>query len=256
MQHIRTISIVLFAALLVACAPAAPSVESVQTAIAQTQAANPTATLPAATPTASPVPTATPTLTLTPTATPDLRVIDINPRDLVLSKEDLPPEGKYYQPTGWAYGPVTNSEIISSWTVEEGQAYIARSGRVQGWETEFGRGSSKAVLPDDIWNEAVIYETGAAASAAVVEDQDCTRFDDTSPVKIEFTIGDIVAICMERDVNGVHYILVFAYRNALGMFHVWGSEVEVTPLILRSLAEKQLGNFMQQPLSEEVTFAP
>ncbi|MHA1280775.1 MAG: hypothetical protein ACTSQ8_26810 [Candidatus Helarchaeota archaeon] len=115
--------------LIVACSP---SPEAIQEAIAQTQAAEvtntntpePTFTFalePTFTSTATN--TFTPTLTQTLTSTPDTRVITIDSKELMLTKEDLPPEAKYYLPNSGWISPHHNSEIISGWGVEEGAKY-------------------------------------------------------------------------------------------------------------------------------------
>jgi len=86
-----------------------PSEDSINTAIAQTQAANPTET-PAPTdtldptqtytstslPTDTPTPSDTPSPTLTPTPTPDLRIIAESSDKLLLQANDLSQDAKYY----------------------------------------------------------------------------------------------------------------------------------------------------------------
>src|SRR5262245_7678052 len=106
---------------LLGIAACAPSHEVMNTAIAQTQAAQPTATW-TLTYTASPAPT--PSETPAPSPTPDTRVIDINPKELLLGKSNLPPEGEYFVPGPSWTSPATNSEIVSEWTVQEGQEYL------------------------------------------------------------------------------------------------------------------------------------
>ena len=94
--------------LIVSCSP---SEESISTAIAQTQAANPTNTpepsdTPQPTPTFTethlptdtPTPSLTPTPTSTLTPTPDIRVIAETSDKFMIQTDDLPSDGKYFLP--------------------------------------------------------------------------------------------------------------------------------------------------------------
>jgi hypothetical protein len=241
--------------ILSACAPAAPSEGAIQTAIAETQAlqSSPTPS-PVRTSTATAAPTDTPTPTASPT--PDARVVDVNPKNLVLTKADLPQEGAYFLPAGWPFGPVTNAEIIAAWTVEEGQEYVAKSGRIYGWETEFARGSSKVVAPQDIYNEVVIYSTPDRAVAVVKEDAGCSRFEGYREQELDAQIGDASLLCVSTW-NGLPiYRLEAAYRNLIIVLSIYGNENEVSVEFLEDLAQKQLSILERQPLSESVTFRP
>lgn len=256
MKYGVMIGIVICSALLASCAPSSAVIE---TAIAQTQVARPLATftaVPSLTPTPSFTLLPSPSPTTTPTATPDLRVIDVNPKKLILTKEQMPLDGQYYHPQGWAFGPVTNSEIVAGWTVEKGQEYLAKSGRIYGYETEFRRGSPGLVAPPDVWNEVVIYSTNAGATGSVADDLDCTRLNNGYKPAKDFTIGDISAICVRKTNGQLDYWLSFAYRNQLAVIEGWGNETEIKPEFFKALAEKQLAIFKAQPLSETVTFAP
>ena len=106
----RLLIILILSVLFSACgtqATADPA--AVQRAIAQTVAANWTATFtpgptgtftptwtPTAPPTDTPTPLPTDTPTLTPTATPDLRLINADPYDFLLTIQDLPAEDNFY----------------------------------------------------------------------------------------------------------------------------------------------------------------
>src|SRR5688572_16384046 len=78
------------------CAPSQEEIQStVQASVAQTQNAMPTVTR---LPTDTPVPTVTATITASPSPAPDLRIIQIEPKEFLLQKSDLPQEGKYFLP--------------------------------------------------------------------------------------------------------------------------------------------------------------
>jgi hypothetical protein len=258
--------------LLSACAPAAPSVEAIQTAIAQTLTAQPmtTSTLapaPTSTPIAVPTETppaphikatpneATPAKTSSGKATPGVGLIDINPGDLILSKADFAVEGRYYLPIGGIYGPVTNAEAGSPPALETGKE-VARTGRIHGYEAEFARGSSKLAAPDRVWNEVVLYGTAEAARAAVEADANCDRFEGMSPANVEVKMGEAVVACRQDNNGQVDYRLAFSYLNLVAIIEGWGDKAETDPAFFEALAQKQLAIFQAQPLSETVRFVP
>src|SRR5574340_782228 len=147
-------------ALILLLAACAPSAEAVQTAIVATQLAAATEA-----PTHTPAPTGTPTAP--PTPTPDLRVLMIDPRELMLSAEDLPPEGKYILPgQDWA-GVLHNQKIINQWGAEEATKYLNATGRVDGWWVDYLRTSSKAAVPEEVYNNVVLYQSAHGAQVAL-----------------------------------------------------------------------------------------
>jgi hypothetical protein len=95
-----------------------PSPSQVATAVAQTQAANPTQTH-TPVPTNTSTPTETPTPTATPSPTPDIRVIDVDPHEMLMTTSDLPTEARYYLPDYSWISPHRNSEVVSGWGVNE-----------------------------------------------------------------------------------------------------------------------------------------
>src|SRR5690349_20844869 len=93
--------------LIPACVPSAPSSD------ANTEAAKPTATK-----LSSDISARTATTTSSPPQNVDVRVIDIDPKKLLLEKTELPLQGKYIIPgPGWI-SPSTNSEAVAFLTVE------------------------------------------------------------------------------------------------------------------------------------------
>ena len=144
---------------------------AVQRAIAQTVAANWTATFtpgptgtftPTWTPTApptdtpTPFPTDTPTLTASPSPTPDLRVIDADPYDFRLTESDLPQEGNYvivaeFWWSGYRYWNtgVTALNPNLAWFVE-GIDPLVVDDMVNGWRIVFTRGTSQPIYPQTV----------------------------------------------------------------------------------------------------------
>lgn len=241
-----------------------PSQQSVETAIAQTQiviglteASRPTAT-PQATDT--PIPSATPTATLTPSPTLDLQVIDIDPRRLLLQKDNLPPNGRYYLPNEQWMSPLTNSEIVSSWTVEEGQAYLAETGRIHGWEVIYNRGTNNVTMPQEVYHNVVLYSN--IEGAQIVINKYSARNIENGYKEIDFPqIGDMSHAYQksETDTNGgtrAVFRLEFVYRNLYHAVVLWGWENEVSSDFAVGIANKLLENSKQLPLSDMVTFNP
>jgi hypothetical protein len=73
--------VTLCAVILAACGPSQAEIQAtVQVSIEQTEAAKPTKT---PLPTDTPVPTATATITASPTPTSDVRLIDVDPKDIL-----------------------------------------------------------------------------------------------------------------------------------------------------------------------------
>ena len=110
----------LFALFFVACGP--KKEELIQTAIAETQLANPTSTMtPTLTPTHTTTQTSTPTLTLTPTLTPtdthtptptpDLQVIILEPREFLLETRDLPSSSLSESNLPFQFGAVFRANV-------------------------------------------------------------------------------------------------------------------------------------------------
>ena len=244
--------------ILAACASSAPSTEAINTAIAQTEAAKPTSTkLPTDTP--APTATATATITASPSPTPDIRVIDIDPRKLLLEKSDLPAAGKYYLPSGWM-SPLTNAEIVAEWTVEEGKAYLAETGRIHGWKASYQRGTNGAALPDEYYDNVVIYSTSEGAQLIITkygisEGESAYKQIDAPQV------GDLSIVHQktETDASGgtrVWFRIAFSYRNVYHTLILYGWETEVSLDLGLELANKLVDDLKQLPLSDTVEFSP
>jgi hypothetical protein len=236
---------------LVACASSA---NAVNTAIAQTQAALPTKT---------PLPTTTPapTTTLLPSPTPDGRIIDIDPEKLLLQKSDLPIPGKYYLPGQTSMSPLTNAEIVASWTVEEGQAYLAETGRIHGWAATYRRGTNSVKMPEEVHNNVVIYSTVEGAQTVV------TKYGDRDLIETGYQemeappVGEAFRAFRKEETESsgatrVWLRLIFRYRNIVHVVELRGWQADVPTQFAVDVANKLVEALKPLPLSEEVTFAP
>ncbi len=259
----------------IALSACGPSAADIQKAIKQTQAAQPTiahTVVPPTTtetlaptstplpPTDTPEPTATDTPTPEPTITPtpDLRVIKVDPQTILLQKDDLPPEGKYFLPNAKWISPHHNSEIIASWGVEEGQDYLEKTGRVDGWFVSYKRGTSTVNMPEEIYSNPVMYETAAGARLTVTDYNLVIRDPDAGWEYVEganLDLGDINIVITNKELqsngkNRVRIVIMFAYRNYAVTVRGWGWEGDVTLEFVEAAARKVLDKLMAAELSE------
>lgn len=263
--------------LLSACSTRTPTLDPgmVQTAIAQTAAANPTTTstpLPTATATETPTATATPTVTPTPTATatptdtpsptPDLRVIDADPQNFMLKANDLPKEAKYYLPNSSWISPHRNSEIVSGWGVDKGREYLEKTGRVDGWVVTYKRGSNTVIAPEEIYDNPVLFRTAEGARLLLTKYSNCVNSESGyTPLKTDLIIGDMTNVCVWHKMqssgeNRVEILVEFSYRNVAHTVGGWGWEKEVEVDYIANVARILLAKLEAAPLSENVTFEP
>jgi hypothetical protein len=239
------ISVVIIAILISGCTP---SEKSIKVAVSLTQTAYPTSTS---------IPP-TPTATATPAPTQDLRVIDIDPQKLLLEKSDLPLECSYYLPgPGWI-SPLRNSEIVSEWTVEKGKAYLADTGRIDGWVVYYRCRKESALLPDEIFDNVVIYSSVEGAHvmyAKYLERKDDGFLEITDAPKV----GDFSIAWIKNNAGGEgknQYLFDFTYKNILHTVGIWGSEQDVKFELAVSIAQDLLSKLQKLPLSSEVLFRP
>ncbi|MAT43277.1 MAG: hypothetical protein CL609_13135 [Anaerolineaceae bacterium] len=242
---------------------AQPNENQIQTAIAQTQAAQPTETatstpLPSLTPTATQTPTLEPTNTPEPTftPTPDLRIITADPRDFLWEKKDLPAEGLYTIPNAGWMGINTNEEVISSWTVEEGREYILDTGREVSWFVAFSRGTRAVALPEEIFVNVVRYKTAEGAYLAQTKYNLASRddYDEWELLDRDLDLGDYneAYLYKERTSGGdylVFYRVYFCYKNFGVDLYGYGYERDVQYEFVESLAQIVLDKLKTAELS-------
>lgn len=253
--------IIIIGILLTACSP---SESSVQTAIAQTQANQATAT---SAPTFTPVPptfTPEPTATSTPepSPTPDLRVINVDPYELLLKKSDCNPEGRYYLPNELWMSPVKNAEVISGWTVEKGRTYLAETGRIDGWAAAYEKGNPNVLLPQEVGDNVVLFSSIEGARLVITKYQD--RYVEDffyEELLNKPQVGDVSRSFVLKESygsggTGIFYVITFAFRNITHSVSVYGYEEEVKFEDAIYLAEKLLKQLEGMPLSDAVTIKP
>jgi len=250
----KRISLVLIVLLLSACTAETPSASQIETAIAQTQAANLTFTpteKPTRTdvPTNTPEPTATyppePTTTFTPeptpSPTPDVRIIVGNPEDYILLPEDLP--NKYILNRGDST-PHINSEILSARGIEDGKAYLEATGRLGGWIIWYECVESTAIAPDWIRSYIVMYDSVDGPDIAMLPEWN-TVYEDFEIIKMDIDLGEWnqVSEYRERQPSGkyyVNYVIEFTYRNIWAEVMGIGLETDVRHEYLEDAARAVL----------------
>jgi hypothetical protein len=240
-----------------------PDANSINTAIAQTQNAKPSASsthtpTETNTPTITWTPTYTPTntATITYTPTPDLRIITEEPREFLLEKEDLPKKAQYFLPNSQWISPHHNSEIISSWGSIEGREYIERTGRVDGWWVYYARGSDTVFAPQEIFHNIIKYESVEGAQITVNEYNLVTsnRNEEYEFVDRDLDFGDIsiAMVAKETQSNGkqrVWYRVETAYRNYVSIIGAWGWEEDMDFVYVENIAKTAVEKLESAPLS-------
>jgi hypothetical protein len=252
--------------LLISCSP---SENSISTAIAQTQAANPTntqiptnTTKPTLTPTATELPTETPTPTYTststpiPSPTPDLRVIKEPSDKFLLQASDLPPDARYFLPDSSWISPHHNSEIISGWGREAGLEYLERTGRIDGWWVYYARGTRTVRAPEEIFHNIIQYQISDGARLTVREFNNVERGDsEWAYLEENINLGDLTVSLIRKRMqpNGKYKVDIYiktAYRNYVSNIAGFGWEDEVTLEYMLNIARIILEKLESAQLSE------
>lgn len=258
----KLILVCLVALVLLAALGCAPSESAVQTALAKTQAALPTETPTLApTATATQLPTATNTLeptetpTATPTATPDTRVITMDSRDFLMTKDDIPPEGQYILPNSGWISVLSNDDIIRAWGREKGLEYLDKSGRIFGWSVDYYRTSKTVRAPEQIWHNVIQYKTAEGAIYIIDENSTVEHLDGFSVYDENYALGDKTKIYQVKQLqsNGEYRkynVCETAYRNYVSIVGGWGWEKEYDLDFVIGLAETMLAKLQSAPLGE------
>jgi len=250
-----SISIAIIFLVMVTCSP---TEQAIQEALAKTQTAEATNTKPpdpTATFTLIPTftPTITPTLTPTLTSTPDTRVITMDSKDLMLTKEDLPQEAKYYLPNYTWISPHHNSEIISGWGVVEGGNYLEETGRVDGWWVSYKRGTSTVRAPEEIYQNIIQYKTSEGAYLTVSKYPYNRDNPDIKIVESDVLLGDFTNIYVWKEMqsNGeyrINYIIESQYRNYVSIVVGWGWKKEFDLEYVIMIAEIAMDKIKSSPI--------
>jgi len=239
-----SITILILSIYLVSCGASENQTE--ETA-AQTESAIPTETG-AVLPTSTIPPTRKPTLTSS--STPDLRIIELDPKEFLLSEDDLPRHWKYYLPDLTWIGQNPNSEIISQW--EGGLDYLEKTGRIDGWWTAFEHDPTSLRVPEQIYHNIIQYETIAGAQITVLEYNNAETAT-YSYVERDLELGDVYVVLFHKELqsNGkyrVWYEIDTAYHNYVSIVWGYGWEDEVVFDYIEEIARIALEKLMDAPL--------
>ena len=274
----QILAITSLALLIIGCGT---SERALQTALAQTEAAQPTLTYsvlptdtptatasptftlpPSDTPTETPEPTATPTQTPseTPTPTSDLRVIAVEPGEFLLTYDDLPVEAAYFLPDSTWISQQPNSEVIAAWGEKEGQEYLAKTGRIDGWWVRFYRGIDTVTAPEVVYQNIIQYKTSQGAQLTITDYNCITRreCDDYTFVERDYAdLGDVTIGMISKEMqpegeNIVWYYIQTAYRNYVSNIYGLGWEKDVDFEIVEDIARIALEKLKSAPLVDEI----
>jgi len=253
--------VILFLFIFVSCAP---SEQAIQEALDKTQNAaitntftiEPTLTFthePTSTHTLTFTPSASSTSTPTITPTPDARVITTDSKELMITKNDLPPEAKYYLPNAGWISPHHNSEIISGWGVEEGAKYLEETGRVDGWFVYYKRGTSTIRAPEEIYQNIIQYKSSEGAYFTISKYPYNRNNPDIKVVEYDVLIGDLINIYVWKEMqsNGeyrIDYTIESQYRNYVSIVSGWGWEKEFDLEYVIRIAEIAMDKIKAAPL--------
>jgi len=222
MNLIKVIFILIACVFIVSCNP---SPESIEKAIAETQTANPpnsTFTPIPPTQTLTAMPTETPTAT--PSPTPNLLDLQLNLKEFLLQRSDLPANKSYVSLRSNKPQPFTNQDV--------GLSNVSETGRIDGWYIEYAVGHTGS------WNETVqdviaLYQTteGAQKAVSMYEVAEDGIEEINQP-----TIGDksrSVVYRFPTNYSGdyqVIYEIIFSYRNCVHTISWFGWEKETLGL--------------------------
>jgi hypothetical protein len=194
--------------------------------VTEVEIPTPTTTLtptntPTATLTSTVAPTNTPTTTPTTSPTPDLRVINLSPKEFILTPEDLPPEGLFYLPSSRYEGPVDIMFYINGWGELKSGEFIGKTGWLDGWWVTYLRGSEGTGAPERIYNRVTMFQTASGAQASVQEYNPATTpwlDEEWDVLDVEMNLGDTNITTLRVQPLDVTkelawYRITFSYRN-------------------------------------------
>lgn len=231
----KYILLITIALLLAACAP---SPQTIQTSIAQTQAAIPTLTFtpipPTETPTNTPTLTPSETPTITTTSTPDLIALQQNLIDFLLQISDFPPQSNYSLVSAGSENP---NALDDSAEVED-------TGRIVGWSDWYGKEPIGKGWNYAISDAVVLYRTTAGAQLAITKYNEFGMGDYSKEEINPPEIGDITRAFFVSVGFFDIYVIYFSYRNIV--HEVVGSNED--PEFVRNIARLLLARLKASPL--------
>ena len=177
------------------------------------------------------------------TTQPSSFVISGSPKDYLLQPEDIP--DPYYLPGSDWIGPYSNDKIIEVRGVEDGQAYIDATGRIEGWFVWYQLEDNTRGAPEKVGCYIVFYKTEEGARLAIgpqwhpvykeAEEGKAELVD----LNVDLGQSHIGYIYREQTPNQdfiLDYNIEFTYRNALTVITGHGVEMRVKQAYLLDLA--------------------
>jgi hypothetical protein len=219
-----------------------PSQQSIQTAIAQTQSANPTSTFTLIPSTLTPTEAPTNTSTIAPSSTPDLLLLQVKLKDFLLQQTEIPLDDKY-TPIYKTAKSIPNEGMDLS--------LVQKTGRIDGWQALFGKGYS-APWYGTISDEISLYKTSEGAQLAIAMFMLSGYTEEINQPKIgEITRSFYQELTNSDGNNQMIYTVIFSYRNCVHVVEGFGYEKngvkEYTRIIAQNLLAKLQASSLLNP---------
>lgn len=192
-------------------------------------------------------PTLTPSAHLSPS--PDQRIITAHPIDFILTEFDLPPEGEYHLPDKYASSPHHNNEVIQLYQDGKGSNYINETNRVDGWIIRYKRGANNLLLPVEMYDNVIMYQTTTGAKKSITEFAATFLGEGWHEGIPQQDIGDVSRLFIKQEGVYIKYLLEFSYRNYAHRLQAYGLQAEVDPAFMEMVAFTLLQKLQSAPLS-------
>jgi hypothetical protein len=249
-----------------------PSDGEMATAVAQTEATAPTQAPPTETlePSPTDIPTAAPTETpsSTPEPTPDPRVINIQPRLMILTVEELAEIGEYgvrasldaYTEYAASYNnPYANLDCTKGY--DGAVEFLETTGLVTGWTTYFNLQPRYTKLPESVDITALVFDSVAGPEKLIESWGQPCEFEFYDYIG-DIVIGDRATLCRYEywmpngELSHIRYRLAIQYRNVyIGMLVYTRDDESLELEKFYEMAFLQLEKLANLPLEDEVTLA-
>lgn len=184
------------------------------------------------------------------TPQPDLgeRVIAAEPLAFVLSPDTMPSGTNYHLADRESSSPYRNAEIIQQYQNGVGEEFIRATGRVDGWSVHYKRGANDMLIPEDLYDDVVMFQSAQGAQTYMESYADyflnATWNEGTPPSKI----GDATRLFIKSKGVYVSYLLQFSYRNYVHSLTAYGLRAEVDPAFMDMVAATLLRDLQSAEL--------
>lgn len=219
-------------------------------------------------PTETVPPSLTPTTTITLTPTPDLRVIDVDPAEMLITIEDFGDNVVYF-----SIGPGSiplrvqasrNWELSRDYGENVSAAYIESSGRIDGKISLLQTASTSTDMPEFVISQAVIFQTAAGPQVDRSEVKQVTSCNPEFMETKTINLGITAIYCYSPvNIGGVSSLDLYEYYNISGSYKniifgvtAFGKENSFSEEIVFGLAEMMLEKIYKMPLADQVAYQP